>query len=130
MTGELKILEEQQGAPISLPVFFRTDTATVEASLSPHLERLGAYLKSYPDLVVRLEGYSDRRGDADYNLSLSKRRIGAIRRMLEQQGIAPDRIHEHAFGETRARAESGDVDAMVFDRAVIISIGEFGSDRA
>lgn len=130
MTGEVEILQGRADAPISLPVFFRTNTATIEASLDPHLARLSVYLKAHPDLVVRLEGYSDRRGDADYNLTLSKRRIGTIRRILEQHGIAPDRIHEHAFGETRAHAEPGDVDAMIFDRAVIISVEETGATRA
>ena len=110
--------------PLSLAVYFRTDTASVDASLHPHLEQLGAYLNAHPELEVRLEGYSDRRGGADYNLSLSQRRIGAIRRFLEDQGVAPDRIREYAYGETRAKAASGDADAMVFDRAVIISIGD------
>lgn len=130
MTGEVNSLQRQPDAPISLPVFFRTNAATVEASLGPHLARLGTYLKAYPELVVRLEGYSDRRGGADYNLTLSERRIGAIRRILENEGVAPDRIYEHAYGETRAHAEPGDADAMVFDRAVIISIGDAGAARA
>jgi outer membrane protein OmpA-like peptidoglycan-associated protein len=130
MTGEAGILQRRPDAPISLPVFFRTNTATIEESLGPHLARLSAYLKTYPELVVRLEGYSDRRGAADYNLHLSKRRIDTIRRILENDGIAPDRIHQHAYGETRAHAGPADADAMVFDRAVIISIGETGATRA
>ena len=81
-------------------------------------------------LQVQLEGYSDRRGDVAYNLALSQRRIDSIRRILEAQGIAADRIREHAWGEARAAAQDGDADAMIFDRAVIISIGDSRSNRA
>lgn len=130
MTGEVPVLPKGPGAPISLPVYFRTGTDAVEASLRPHLEQLGAFLKAYPEMRVRLEGFSDRRGDADYNLALSQRRIVAIRRILEDQGITPDRFYEHAYGETRAQGDAGNADAMVFDRAVIISVGGSGATRA
>ena len=130
MTGDVPILPRGPDAPISLPVYFRTDTAAIEASLRPHLAQLGAYLNAYPELIVRLEGYSDRRGDSDYNLALSERRIAAIRKILADEGIAPDRIREHAYGEARASAEAGDADAMVFDRSVIISVGAAGPARA
>ena len=130
MTGDVQILRRGPDTPISLPVYFRTNTAAIEESLRPHLAQLGTYLKAYPDLGVRLEGYSDRRGSADHNLALSQRRISAIRQILEDEGIAPDRFRKYAYGETRAKAQAGDADAMVFDRAVIISIGNSGSERA
>jgi outer membrane protein OmpA-like peptidoglycan-associated protein len=130
MTGEAQILEPRAQAPISLPVYFRTNDATVEDSMRPHLVKLASFLKSNSDLGVQLEGYSDRRGGSEYNQSLSERRTATIRRILEQQGIAPDRIREYAYGETRAIAEPGDSDAMVFDRAVIITIGNARSTQA
>ncbi|NIP46971.1 MAG: OmpA family protein [Gammaproteobacteria bacterium] len=130
MTGEAAIIDRHADVPLSLAVYFRTGNADVESSLISHLDRLGAYLKAYPELQVRLEGYSDRRGDVDYNLALSQRRIDAIRRILETHGIAADRIREQAWGESRAAAQDGDTDAMIFDRAVIISIGDSRSTRA
>lgn len=130
MTGEVQILQRGPDAAISLPVYFRTDTAAIEESLRPHLAQLGAYLKAYPDLEIRLEGHSDRRGGSDYNLALSERRIAAIRKILEDEGIAPQRFREHAYGEARASAEAGDADAMVFDRSVVIRIGASGPARA
>jgi len=130
MTGDAAVLPGNPNAPISLPVYFRTDAATVDDSLRPHLTQLVAYLEVYPELNVRLEGYSDQRGNAEYNLALSQRRIDGIRRILESEGIAPDRIRGYAYGETRAAAATGDADAMVFDRAVVISVGEIDSTKA
>lgn len=130
MTGDAAVLPGNPSAPISLPVYFRTDTATVDDSLRPHLTQLAAYLGVYPELEVRLEGYSDLRGDEEYNLALSQRRIDGIRQLLEAEGIAPERIRGYAYGETRATGAAGDPDAMVFDRAVVISVGEIDSTRA
>lgn len=130
LMGNAQILESTPHAPLGLAVYFRTDSADIDESLHPHLGQLAAYLKTFPELKVRLEGYSDRRGDSDYNLTLSQRRIGEIRRILEDQGIAPKRILGIAYGETRARAKPGDIDAMIFDRAVIIAIEDFDSTRA
>ena len=130
MTGETRILEQHPDAPLSLPVYFRTNVAAIEENLRPQLAQLAAYLKTYSDLKVRLEGYSDRRGGSDYNQSLSERRTATVRRILEEHGIAPERIREYAYGETRATAGSGDTDAMMFDRAVIITIGDWDATRA
>lgn len=107
---------------LSLAVFFRTDTAVVDASLRPHLERLGAFLQSFPELNVRIEGHADRRGSETHNLALSRERIAAVRELLASHGVDEARIREKAYGETRAAAKSGDPDAMAFDRAVVISL--------
>jgi outer membrane protein OmpA-like peptidoglycan-associated protein len=106
----------------SLPVFFRTDDARVEESLKPHLEHLGKFLQSFPELNVRLEGFTDQRGDDDYNLGLSHRRVAAVRAALENQGVASTRIFERAYGESQARARTDDGEAMAFDRTVIIGL--------
>lgn len=130
MTGEAQVLERQADAPLSLPIYFRTNDAAIEENLRPQLAQLAAYLLTYSDLKVRLEGYSDRRGGNEYNQSLSERRTATVRRILEEHGVAPDRIREYAYGETRAAAPSGDADAMIFDRAVIITIGDWSATRA
>ncbi|MDX1434760.1 MAG: OmpA family protein [Gammaproteobacteria bacterium] len=109
-------------APLSLAVYFRTDDARIEQGLETHLTRLGAYLKATPELIVYLEGHADARGDERYNLGLSQRRVDAVRRALEAEGVAPARIREHAYGESRASAAESDGDAMAFDRAVVISV--------
>ena len=130
MTGDVQVLEQRTNVPLNLTVYFRSNGTDIEESLQPHLVQLGAYLKTYPDLIVRMEGYSDRRGSRKHNMALSQQRINAIRQVLENSGIAPERMREYAYGESRAQAESGDVDAMIFDRAVIISIDDSRATRA
>jgi OmpA-OmpF porin, OOP family len=56
---------------------------------------------------VQLSGHADRlnaSGRADYNLTLSERRVAAVRAYLVGQGIAADRIGVEAKGDRQPRA--------------------------
>jgi outer membrane protein OmpA-like peptidoglycan-associated protein len=55
-------------------------------------------LRDNPTLTVDLEGFTDPRGPRDYNLKLSRRRVEAVQRYLEEQGVSPRRIHAVARG--------------------------------
>ena len=60
-------------------------------------------LKANPQLIqVRIEGHTDNRADDAFNLDLSNRRAGNVRKYLvEEAGIAPERLVSEGFGETR-----------------------------
>jgi outer membrane protein OmpA-like peptidoglycan-associated protein len=55
-------------------------------------------MKDNPTLTVDLEGYTDPKGAREYNLKLSRRRVEAVQRYLEEQGVSPRRIHAVARG--------------------------------
>jgi outer membrane protein OmpA-like peptidoglycan-associated protein len=55
-------------------------------------------MKENPRLTVELEGYTDSVGPVDYNVSLSQRRVDAVRRFLVQHGIEQTRIHAIGLG--------------------------------
>ncbi len=63
-------------------------------------ELLGAVklLQEDPNILVSLQGYTDHRGPADYNLALSQRRADAVRRFLVGQGIDLQRIQAIGLG--------------------------------
>jgi outer membrane protein OmpA-like peptidoglycan-associated protein len=48
---------------------------------------------------VRIEGYTDSTGSADYNLGLSDRRANAVRSSLLDMGINSDRITTRGYGQ-------------------------------
>jgi len=63
-------------------------TAATIRKLSP-IVRL---LKDQPQKTIRIEGYADRSGLAPSNLTLSRRRVDAVRDILIARGISPRRI--------------------------------------
>jgi outer membrane protein OmpA-like peptidoglycan-associated protein len=55
-------------------------------------------LQANPALTVDLAGYTDTRGQRDYNVQLSQRRVDAVRRFLVHQGIELPRINAIGLG--------------------------------
>jgi peptidoglycan-associated lipoprotein len=60
-----------------------------------------SYLKSHPDVKVRISGYCDERGSEEYNLGLGERRAEAAKRFMVNLGVAPDRINTISYGKDR-----------------------------
>ena len=54
------------------PVFFLYDSSEVEAEGQKALTANAEILKKYPDWVITIEGHSDERGTAEYNLALGE----------------------------------------------------------
>ncbi|MEM6717483.1 MAG: OmpA family protein, partial [Cyanobacteria bacterium P01_C01_bin.147] len=63
-------------------------------------------MRTYPSLVVELQGHTDPRASAAYNRALSERRSLSTRDYLLRQGIAAERMRIVPFGESR-RASQG-----------------------
>jgi len=61
-------------------------------------------LEKYPSLTLRLEGHTDSRASAAYNLALSKRRVAAVRAEMIALGIDPARIQAAYLGKSSLKA--------------------------
>lgn len=113
---------EQLSEALRFSVYFRTDSAALEPDAIHQIERLAGYLADYPELHVHLSGHADRRGPADYNRALSERRAESVRRILRNAGLNEQRITVQAYGNSRARADFGDLESYIFDRQVILEL--------
>ena len=56
-------------------------------------------LRKYPSWVITIEGHSDERGTAEYNLALGERRAAAARTYLVSLGIPADRLKTVSYGK-------------------------------
>jgi outer membrane protein OmpA-like peptidoglycan-associated protein len=70
-------------------------------------------LKTNPDYKLLLSGYADKSGNADYNMSLSKKRVLAVKEELIKMGINKTRIMEQYFGSEKATATNNINDRRV-----------------
>ncbi len=103
-------------------VLFHTGDSALDADSEQRVAMLAAFLQRQPALIVRLNGHADPRGGDAYNDGLSAERLAAVVRLLEEQGIAADRIVTTAYGERRSRAAEGDLDSYAFERRVDIEV--------
>ena len=81
------------------PVFFLVDSDTIDAEGQKVLDANAAVLRKYPTWAITVEGHSDERGTAEYNLALGERRALAVKSYLLSLGIAADRIRTISYGK-------------------------------
>jgi peptidoglycan-associated lipoprotein len=87
-----------QNSPFQ-PVFFAYDSSEIEPEGQKVLEANAVILKKYPEWVITIEGHSDERGTAEYNLALGNRRATAARTYLISLGIPADRLRTVSYGK-------------------------------
>ena len=77
---------------------FDTATATLRPSSNAQLDAMAAIMKAYPQVSVKISGYTDNIGDDVTNLRLSSARAEATKAALVARGIAAGRISTEGFG--------------------------------
>lgn len=107
-------------AGIAMDLLFRTDEHVLADTTGGRLAELAGDLASMPDIRVQLDGFADERGDSDYNLELSKKRVEFVREQLISAGVDPSRIRIAAHGE--APAQDASVDSYALERRVSLKL--------
>lgn len=100
-TAVLKELGLQKSDRTNLRnIYFDFDMATLDESDKVYLNQVKNILEHDPSLSLVVAGHADDRGDDEYNIKLSRRRVQAVSKYLASQGINKDRIIPRAFGES------------------------------
>ena len=81
------------------PVYFAFDAYTVEPSEVSKVETAADWLKENPAAVIQIEGHTDERGSADYNLALGARRAKSVQKLLVTLGVPEAQIRTRSYGE-------------------------------
>lgn len=58
-------------------------------------------LKANAGVKVQIEGHCDQRGGIQYNIALGEKRANAVKKFMQDQGIADERITTISFGKER-----------------------------
>ena len=78
---------------------FESGTSDLGAGPFASLEALADFLVSNSGIRIALVGHTDSVGSLDANVALSRQRAQSVRRrMIEQHGIAPDRMDAEGMG--------------------------------
>ena len=87
-------------------VQFAFDKADLTDGAQTALLTILKEMKANPALTLDLEGYTDPTGPRDYNVTLSQRRVEAVRRYLVEQGAEMPRVNSVGLGPiTGAKGE-------------------------
>jgi len=85
-------------------VYFEFDSYVVPDQYRNVVEMHSSYLAGTNQQRVVIEGNTDARGGAEYNLALGQRRSEAVARMMTLMGVRTDQIETISFGKERPKA--------------------------
>ena len=91
-------------------VYFDFNEYTVQTKYQKTLSAHASYLKANPKQRIIIQGNTDERGTAEYNLALGQRRSDAVRKSLNLMGVSDDQMEAVSFGKEKPKAE-GDNEA-------------------
>lgn len=81
-------------------VHFDTDEHILREKVDIQMiHTIAAYLKSHPNDLLLIEGHTDERASASYNMALGMRRANHIRQLLVKNGVNLNRIYTVSKGK-------------------------------
>ncbi len=83
---------------ISTSAQFGFDNATLSDAGKAELDRYAAFLTQNPNTRIRVEGHTDEKGKATYNLALGKRRADSVAKYLTEKGVSDSNIEVYSYG--------------------------------
>jgi peptidoglycan-associated lipoprotein len=82
-------------------IYFQYDQFNLTPEGKETLNKLGEWMMKNASTQVLIEGHTDERGTAEYNLALGERRAHSAKKYLAQLGVNADRISTISYGEER-----------------------------
>ena len=101
-------------------IYFDFDSSEIKPEFAPIVSAHGKRLAADRGLKVRLEGNTDERGSAEYNVALGERRAQSVKRALLLAGATEGQLTTVSYGEERPVADGHDEAAWAQNRRVEI----------
>lgn len=83
------------------PIYFNYDMSNLLKQYKDRLDKVVEALVKYPKLKVRINSFTDSRGNSEYNFGLSERRQQTIINYIQDKLGQKGRIEGVAYGETK-----------------------------
>src|SRR5262249_39845916 len=80
-------------------LLFETGSATLKPESKEQLHDVAEILKAYPNVKVKVGGYTDNTGDANANLKLSQDRATVVVTELVALGVPASRLSGEGYGQ-------------------------------
>jgi peptidoglycan-associated lipoprotein len=116
---------EEFVAEVGDRVFFGYDRYDLTPEAQSVLQRQVAWLNSYPQHRVLVEGHCDERGTREYNLALGERRANSQANYMVALGLNPNRIVQViSYGKERPAVLGSDETAYAQNRRAVTVLSQ------
>lgn len=103
-------------------LIFEQGKARIEPGSYEELDQVVEMLRTYPKMVIQLEGHTDIKGDPKKNMELSQQRVDAVKNYLVAKGATRNNIKTKAFGGTQPLSREDTDEAHRMNRRVQVRI--------
>jgi OOP family OmpA-OmpF porin len=103
-------------------VDFAFDSARLTNPAQQTLDAVAASLARQPTLRVEIQGYTDSRGPADYNVRLSQQRADAVKDYLISKGVNGDSLQARGYGKADPIASNATAQGRAQNRRVVFDV--------
>jgi OOP family OmpA-OmpF porin len=105
-------------------LLFDTGKATLQPASQEQVNNIGAILKAYPKVKIRLGGYTDNTGDAAANVTLSDARANGVLAELAKLGTDTARMGAKGYGEEHPVADNTTDEGRAKNRRISLRVTE------
>ena len=105
-------------------LLFDTGSATLQPASQEQLTNIAEILKAYPQVKIRIGGYTDNTGDPAANLQLSQQRADNVMAQLTQLGVDPSRMSAKGYGQDDAVADNSTEEGRQKNRRISLRVIE------
>lgn len=90
------------------PIYFGYNLYDLSEEARSTLAEIGRLMTKYPNIRITIDGHSDERGSAEYNMALGQKRADQAKEYLVSYGISSSRITTNSWGEERPAVDVHD----------------------
>ena len=103
-------------------LWFDTGSTSLRPESQEQLDKIAADLTAYPDVRLKVGGYTDNVGSAERNLQLSQARANSVVAELVRKGVSPDRLTAEGYGQQNPIADNATAEGRAQNRRVSVSV--------
>jgi len=101
---------------------FASGSNAIDSTSMNEVKNISEILKAFPNVNIKVGGYTDNTGDDAANLKLSSERAAAVKAALVGLGITDARLESEGYGETNAIASNDTEEGRATNRRIAVSV--------
>jgi outer membrane protein OmpA-like peptidoglycan-associated protein len=101
---------------------FDTNSAIPRPESEEQLANIASILKAYPQVRLRIGGYTDNKGNRQANQRLSENRAASVHRELVGMGVEPSRLEAEGYGDQHAIADNATEQGRAKNRRISLKV--------
>ena len=105
-------------------ILFETDKATLKPESMDQMRSIAAIMKAYPNVELKIGGYTDNTGEAKHNQQLSTERANAVMNAIVGMGVPSARLKAEGYGSQFPVADNSTEEGRAKNRRIDVRVAK------